>query len=57
MNIGPIKWLGGYVFASIAAGFMVTRLLEAVWGGAPEIVRAVAFRGRLDSRSDKRNDE
>ena len=56
-GLGPIKWLGGYMMASIAAGFMDTRIMEAVWSGAPEIVQAAIFRRRVGAGNDVGNDE
>ena len=57
LGLGPIKWLGGYLMASIAAGFMVTRIMEAVWSSAPEIVQAAVFRRRVGAGSDVGDDE
>ena len=56
-GLGPIKWLGGYMMASIVAGFMVTRIMEAVWSSAPEIVQAAVFRRRVGAGSDVGDDE
>ena len=56
-GLGPIKWLGGYLMASIAAGFMVPRIMEAVWSGAPQIVQAAIFRRRVGAGSDVGDDE
>jgi len=57
LSLGPIKWLGGYTLAAMGGGFIVTRILEAVWSGAPEIVHAVGFHRDVDADSDVGNDE
>jgi hypothetical protein len=45
------------MMASIAAGFLVTRIMEAVWSGAPEIVQAAVFRRRMGAGSNVGDDE
>ena len=56
LNLGPVKWMGGILMASISGGVIVTKNMEAVWD-APEAVRAAAFHRDVDADSDVGNDE